>query len=310
MTTLVQSPVIFLPEKHQYFNPEMGKYLSGITSMLSRQLFDKKYEGIPKSTLDAAAEKGSIIHAECADLAMFGTKGKQPETAAFGELLKAYKISPLEAEYTVSDGEYYASKIDLVDNELNLYDIKTTSTLDKEYVSWQLSVYAYLFEQQNPGVPSGDLFAIHLRDKKAKLVKVQKKPSDVVSRLLTDDLTGKQFTTEQGNENALTAISGDDTAMQCLIDSEQAIISLKQQIDSYETRKKEALSCIQAQMEKAGLYKVETPLVAITRVPESQVVSFDSAAFKKEHEDMFGQYLKSSTRKGYVKITLKQTINQ
>lgn len=310
MVQLVQSPVIFLPGTHQYFNPVTGKYLSGITSMLSRQLFASKYAGIPQATLDAAAEKGTLIHTECADMAMFGTVGKQPETAAFAELLKAYDIHPAEAEYTVSDGEHYASKIDLLDEDINLYDYKTTSALDKEYVSWQLSVYAYLFELQNPGLHVKDLFAVHLKDKKGSRVKVLRKPSEVIMRLLADDIAGRQFVCDAESDNALAVIPNSDTAIQSLFDSEQAIISLKHQIDTYETRKKEALGCIEVQMEKAGLYKVETPLMAITRVAESQVVSFDSSAFKKDHEDIYGQYLKASTRKGYIKITLKQTANQ
>lgn len=190
---LATSPVIFLPEEHRYFNPENGRYLSGITSLLSRQLFPDKYDGIPQATLNAAAAKGSAIHEECADLATFGVAGTYPETEAFARLLTRECIEPLEAEYTVSDGEHYASKIDFLDRSLNLYDIKTTSTLDTEYVSWQLSIYAHLFEMQNPGLQVGRLAAIHLRGKRAKLVRVARKSAEAISRLLADDLAGSQY---------------------------------------------------------------------------------------------------------------------
>lgn len=305
--TLATSPVIFLPEEHRYFNPENGRYLSGITSLLSRQLFPDKYDGIPQATLDAAAAKGSAIHEECADLATFGVSGTYPETEAFARLLTREGIEPLEAEYTVSDGEHYASKIDLIDRSLNLYDLKTTSTLDAEYVSWQLSIYAHLFELQNPSLQVDRLSAIHLRGKRAKLVRVERKSAEAVSRLLADDLAGIQYIPQP--DAYLTPAGGADAQEGVLVkltDIERAIIEIKTRLAQAEEQKKSLTEALYQEMDARGVYKLDSPTLSITRIADTTAETFDSKAFRTDHPELYGQYLRETTRKGYVKITLKQ----
>lgn len=305
--TLAISPVIFLPEEHRYFNPESGRYLSGITSLLSRQLFPDKYDGIPQATLDAAAAKGSAIHEECADLATFGVAGTYPETAAFSRLLTREGIEPLEAEYTVSDGEHYASKIDLIDRSLNLYDLKTTSTLDTEYVSWQLSIYAHLFELQNPSLQVGHLAAIHLRGKRAKLVRVECKSYEAVSRLLADDLAGRQYIPQpDAHLSPAGSVDAQDGVLMKLTDIERAIIEIKTRLAQAEEQKKSLTEALYQEMDARGVYKLDSPTLSITRIADTTAETFDSKAFRADHPELYDQYLRETQRKGYVKITLKQ----
>ena len=304
---LSTSPVIFLPEDHRYFNPENGRYLSGITSLLSRQLFPDKYDGIPQATLDAAAAKGSSIHEECEDLATFGAAGTYPETEAFARLLTREGIEPLEAEYTVSDGEHYASKIDLLDRSLNLYDIKTTSTLDTEYVSWQLSIYAHLFELQNPGLQVGRLAAIHLRGKRAKLVRVARKSSEAISRLMADDLSGRQYI-PRPDADLMLAGSADaqDGVLMKLTDIEHTIIEIKTRLAQAEEQKKSLTEALYQEMDARGVYKLDSPTLSITRIADTTAETFDSKSFRADHPELYGKYLRETQRKGYIKITLKQ----
>lgn len=304
---LTSSPVIFLPEEHRYYNPENGRYLSGITSLLSRQLFQDKYDGIPQATLNAAAAKGSAIHEECADLATFGVAGTYPETEAFARLLTREGIEPLEAEYTVSDGEHYASKIDLLDRLLNLYDIKTTSTIDTEYVSWQLSIYAHLFELQNPGLQVGRLSAIHLRGKRAKLVRVERKSAEAISRLLADDLAGRQYIHQpDAHLSPAGSAGGQEGVLTKLTDIERAIIEIKTRLAQAEEQKKSLTEVLYREMDARGVYKLDTPTLSITRIADTTAETFDSKAFRTDHPELYGKYLRETQRKGYVKITLKQ----
>lgn len=304
---LILSPVIFLPEEHRYFNPENGRYLSGITSLLSRQLFPDKYDGISQATLDAAAARGSAIHEECADLATFGAAGTYPETESFARLLTREGIEPLEAEYTVSDGEHYASKIDLIDRSLNLYDLKTTSTLDTDYVSWQLSIYAHLFERQNPGLQVGRLAAIHLRGKRAKLVRVARKSSEVISRLLSDDLAGRQYIPQPDAYLTPAGSAGAKNGVLAkLTDVERSIVEIKTRLAQAEEQKKSLTEALYQEMDARGVYKLDSPTLSITRIADTTAETFDSKAFRADHPELYGQYLRETSRKGYVKITLKQ----
>ncbi len=68
--------------------------------------------------------------------------------------------------------------------KISLGDIKTTASLDREYLSWQLSIYAYLFELQNPLIKVDKLFGIWLRGNKSELVEIERKPDAEVKRLL------------------------------------------------------------------------------------------------------------------------------
>jgi hypothetical protein len=57
---LNQSSVIFDQHAHTY--TLNGKTLSGVTSLLNRQLFKDKYTGISEELLAKAASRGSLIH--------------------------------------------------------------------------------------------------------------------------------------------------------------------------------------------------------------------------------------------------------
>ena len=173
---LNQSWVVFDKDEHTY--TLNGRILHGITGMLSRQLFADKYKDIPAFVLQRAAERGTMIHEDCEFADATGLEPQTTEGRNYLELRKDFTV--LCNEYTVSDNEFFASNIDCVwekDGEVVLADIKTTSHLDEEYVAWQLSIYAYLFELQNPHLKVARLFAVWLRDEIAKLVEVERKPT-------------------------------------------------------------------------------------------------------------------------------------
>ena len=135
---LVKSPVVFHSEEHTYTLD--GKQLSGITSLLDRQLFKDKYSGIPEEVLRNAAERGTYIH-QCCELVDEGFVSDNQESINYLRLKEKYNLRIEESEYLVSDNEHVASCIDKVyrydDTTFYLGDIKTTYKLNKEYVMWQ-----------------------------------------------------------------------------------------------------------------------------------------------------------------------------
>ena len=62
---LKQSKVVFYPEDHTYFLKDHE--LSGITSVLERQLFPDTYAGVDEEILRQAAEYGTAVHQSCED---------------------------------------------------------------------------------------------------------------------------------------------------------------------------------------------------------------------------------------------------
>jgi len=183
--------VSFNQEDHTY--TLNGKILQGITGMIGRQLFPDKYTNIPKYILDKACANGSLVHETCELIDSLGVTSLIPECINYMKLKKEYDLNVLENEYLVTDREYFASAIDIVLADYSLADIKTTSKLDMEYLSWQLSIYAYLFEMQNPTLKVPHLYAIWIRKTERKFIEVKRIPIEVVKELLQCEINHKQF---------------------------------------------------------------------------------------------------------------------
>lgn len=182
---LVKSQVVFNELDHTYmFN---GKQLSGVTSMLSRTLFRDKYKGISKEVLAKAADYGHNIHEQIELVDSLGVTSDTPAVQDYLRIKNDLGVSTLASEYLVSDEDLIASSVDTVFNDLSLVDIKTTSKLDMEYLSWQLSIYAYLFERQNPSLKVPRLLAIWLpkpRYGRSMCVEVPRKSKETIEVLL------------------------------------------------------------------------------------------------------------------------------
>lgn len=183
-----------------------------------------------------------------------------------------------------------------------MYDIKTTSQLDIESLSWQLSICDYLFTAQNIFLerPSSKLYGIWLRGEIAKLVEVERKTDEEIEAVLRAYTNGEVIA-----HKPIEYSSPEEAALAKISEQEEAIIELKQMLDYHEAKKQESLNLLKEKMEREGIKKLETPRLLVTLVADSTSSTFDSKRFKDEHPDLAAQYLKQTTRKGYVKITLR-----
>lgn len=193
---LAKSNVVFDELSHTY--DYMGQRLSGITSLLHRTLFADKYKGISSATLAKAAAYGHNIHEQIELVDTLGVESDHPSVKDYCRIKEQNGLKTLANEYLVSDNIAYASSIDIVFDDLSLADIKTTSKLDYEYLSWQLSIYAYLFEMQNPGLKVPRLFAIWLPKPqygKSMIAEIARKSRDAINVILAWDksLTNSKY---------------------------------------------------------------------------------------------------------------------
>lgn len=295
---LNKSQVIFNQEKHTYILN--GAFLSGITGMIERQLFPDKLKGIPQYRIDNAAEKGSYIH-ECCEIA--DSLGVIPDCEEAKNYLNLIQLNGLiieDSEYLVSDNEHYASSIDKVyrdgEDTFHLGDIKTTYKLDKEYVRWQLSIYAYLFELQNPGAKVDRLFAIWLRGSIAELIDVERISSDVIESLLTCDINGIQFV----NPYALPI--SNITLPSHYQEMELSIIEIEKQAKYWTDKKKELTDEVMKEMVKSGVYNWKGDSIQFIRKKDSIRKSFDKEKFEKDYPGVYNKYLKESPVVGSVTL--------
>ena len=307
MIQLNDSRVVFNKEDHTY---ELdGKYLSGITEMLQRQLFPDEFDGVPEQAIEQAALYGTEVHESIEQFDSSWTNDGTQEVADYIKICTSNGLVHERSEYTVTDGMNWASNIDKVfrrgDSTFDLADLKTygTMTVEKmEKARWQLSVYAYLFEILNPNATVGKLYIIHLRCKQkndgstdhiANLIEVDRIPSEVCKKLLDTDLAGEQF------ENPYSTIPAD------IAEREQEIRTLMLQKKEAEERLNELKSEILSRMEETQARSWNTETMKLTRKLPSTRYSFDLNRFKSDHPEFkYDDYMKMSAVGSSLLITV------
>lgn len=296
MENLKQSEVVFNQELHTYILGD--KYLKGITGILSKHLFANKFDGIPEAVLKNAAERGSFIHDQCRQADIFG-ETENLEAKLYLECKAKYEIETLENEYLVSDEEMYATQIDMIDTNFNLYDIKTTSVLDTDYLSWQLSICAYLFELQTD-LKAGKLFGLWLRNGQAKLVEVNRISNEDIYDLLECDRADILF--ERRIENLPADVN---QALVKLADFEGFIALAEAELKATQEKIDALKEFLLAQMEANNIKKWETENILVTYVAPTERKSVDSTRLKAEKPEVYNEYSKVSEVKSSIRIKIK-----
>lgn len=160
--------VYYDDKNHAYY--VNGIQVPSVTQML-HYLFPNKYKGVSSEVLSNKANYGTEIHnlvekvnnlnitnpldvlsLECSD-------GKMKTSIInYINIKNKYKFEVLKQELIVYNN-YVAGRFDILsrmNNKKCLMDIKTTSSLDKEYLSWQLSLYDFLNQEDK----AEELYAI------------------------------------------------------------------------------------------------------------------------------------------------------
>ena len=303
---LKDSGVLFNKELHEYW---LGnKQLSGITGMLQRQLFPDEFEGIPDNLLQEAVRYGIEVHESIEAFDTSWLNDGTQEVKDYISLCNEYGLVHEKSEYTVTDGESWASNIDKVyrmsDDTFSLGDIKTYGTMTSEKIEkarWQLSVYAYFFELQNKGAKVEKLFIIHLRNKektdgtfdhKAEILPVERIPNETCKELLDADLQGKRFMN-------LYSIPDKYKEKEGYI---RQLIQTKNEAEEELSRFKSEILC---DMEAVGVRTWETETMRLTRKMPSVRVSFNAAKFKEDHPEFdFTPYERTSNVSGSLLIVV------
>ena len=180
--------VIFNEEEHSYWYN--GKELHGVTGAIGKML-GKSFPDT--DTVKIATLYGHDVHSEVEhyfndgrkDLSSEGAKWVVETMEHWGDKLFGDRVEEIKSEVMVSDFEGTASKVDLVLRTLSgndvLFDIKTTSTFNREYCSLQLSVYKKLYEQNYNRNVTG-LFVLGTKSKRA--FRIIEQPSSKVDKIL------------------------------------------------------------------------------------------------------------------------------
>lgn len=154
-----------------------GIILPSVTTILGIK-FGNKYKDVDEAVLKRAAQNGTEVHNAIERYCKEGIESDLQEVKNFKFLKKQYNFEVLDNEVPIlifkDDVPVAVGRLDLVlsDGEnIGLGDIKRTSTLDKEYLAYQLNFYRIGYKQSY-GKDISFLKGIHLRENTRKYVNI------------------------------------------------------------------------------------------------------------------------------------------
>lgn len=343
MMRFKESNVVFDETTHTYTRD--GQQLSGITSLIHSVLRLGVYPGASDYAKEVAIQQagyyGSCVHEAIriynelgvdvttyeASVAPNGTELPAQDVSTDLECYK--RLVPdgmrvMASEFTVSYGSF-ASKIDGIwcNDKAEVYhvDYKTNNLGSypggeaglREYLSWQLSCYAVMFELQT-GLKVKGLYGMHLRHGEGQLWEIERKPDEQVLKLLDTmilpnpdydptDIDSLRFI--YINDEMQVADTAEVVATAEDLDVQQTFLDAFVEIMQAEQRAKELKDSLRKLMEKHGVTKFECDQFTASIGKASVQERFDSKAFKEAEPELYQQYVKKSQAKGKFTIKLK-----
>lgn len=291
--------VKFRESDHTYWLSD--RQLISVTQLMKKHGLSADYSAVKADILNAKAERGSLIHKEIEEFINFAEEGFTDELDSFKTLIKEHKIIPTSSETIVHD-DLVAGTIDVIGQCPSgriIADVKTTSTLHKDALAWQLSIYEYLFQKVHPGANVSALFGIHLNGISAKLVEVERKPREEIERLFECERNGALFIPKS------TALSISKSELAYIADVERRISDLKKQIDVYAKAYNEMKEDLKARMKDQGVKSYEDDLLAITYMDSYTRDILDAEKLKADKPEIYSAYKKVTNVKDRVNIMLK-----
>ena len=285
----------FRPETHEYLLD--GQPLISVTQLMRKHGLAPDYGAVTEAVLAAKAERGTLIHQEIEEYLKKGELGFTTELGNFIQYIDLNGIKVLASE-TVLHNDIVAGTADLILDGGIVADIKTTASLHKDAVSWQLSIYAELYNATHPTTPVTKGQAFHFNaEGELRVVDIPLKPQGEILRLLECERNGQPFT---------QALTVSQTALAELAYIEGLIKGIEEQKKAAEAQAQELRAAILEAMEQNGISCFENESIRLTYVAPTTRTSIDGARLKKEMPEIAAAFTKTSTVKASLRITLKE----
>lgn len=272
-----------------------GKPLISVTQLMKKHGLAPDYSNVREDVLQAKAERGEFIHAEIEHYIKAAEIGFSKELQDFIDLCEDNGMTATESEQQVHN-DIVAGTLDcrgtLADGTPFLADFKTTSTLHKEAVRWQLSIYNSL-----AGMPAQKLFVFLLSDKTSKVEELEPIAAEEVEALFECERTGTIY------QKKVAEI--DQNLVAQAVELQLYIQDLDEKKKSIEMQEKALKEKLKTVMEAQGVKSFENERLKITYVAAFERETIDSTRLKKELPDIAEQYKKKSKTAASVRITLK-----
>lgn len=288
--------ISFDEEKHVYTD-ELGTIYPNPTSIIGK-VYGTGLENAPSYFVERAANKGHFHHGEFDTYLKTGKQGESPEFKAWHEWFSLYSqpFTKYESEKIVfanTPHGAFAGTLDFYGNGF-IYDWKTCKTANRQQVKkWQMQLSFYCYAMRQMGYEVNEpLKIVHVNGNELEVINVDYLGDAFVEETMR---LYKEGAKPETPVQELQTVSKTD--MQVLEDVLMQIKALEAVANNYREKIKE-------EMEQRGILNLQIGKVKIAYVGESTRKSFDSKAFKADHNDLYLQYIKESTVKPTVRVSV------
>lgn len=290
----------FDESKHEY--TVNGKVLLSVTQLLKKHGIAPDYSFVNKDLLELSARRGTAIHKEIENYIDTGDVGFSEEFYTAIELLEQNGLTPIGAEI-VTYNDITVGTIDLICTDGHgryiLIDTKTTSTIHKQAVAWQLSIYKALAETQY-GIKISGLMVLHFPFKaKGKLVGINPIPPTTVSELLDSERKDESYEVAQ-------VVEFDESLLQAFTQAENHIVQVEQMLKTAKEQAEEYRKQIFAVMKSNNVKSLENDRLQITVKDAYNRTTVDSKKLQEEYPTIYTRVLKTSTVGATLLIKVKE----
>ena len=309
---LRNNPNVFFEEVSHSYWVEGGQELMGVTTLMKKHGLSPDYSDIPDKVLEKAAKEGTELHQEIEDYDNGISLLQTPLTEEYHNLCLERGLKFVCNELLVSDEELVASKIDGVyqgstPNSYILVDYKSTQKVHNRALSFQLSIYRYLFEKQFPGTMVESLWVLHLDKKKRKILgfyPVDPIPDSEIEALLDAERNGRIYVDDFTSYDVSATLSNDEVST--YVSSYSEVLELKERLDSAQAALKDLDHKILEWMEANNIEEADGPDGIRFKIKKAYSrSSVDSTKFKKEYPLIYNQMLKTTTVSSSLLVSKK-----
>lgn len=246
----------FDEKEHKYFMGEKN-YIS-VTQLMQKHGLSVDYSSVDQGILRKASEYGNKIHKEVEMCLKGESFPKSQEVKNLFKLFEKENVIAITSELIAyDDNAELAGTIDLialVNDVETLIDIKTTYAYHENYVSWQLSLYEFLYKKE---VPKKCLW-LDKEKKEWKLIDVE---GFDVTELIMKHIQGETYSLQINNSK--------------MIDLNNRISVLEKELETLKGEQDQYLEVIKGNMKTKGIRQFDSDWIKITYTPARTRKNYD-----------------------------------
>ena len=297
---LRESAVVFNTADHTYHLD--GRKISGVTPIV-KWMYPETYRDIPEEVLAKAAEHGKNVHLDC-QMTDAGFDPASREAEAYIRMKAERGLETLANEWLVDDGHDIASSIDVVFKNYAIADIKATSKVHYDNVTLQLSIYAWLLEEMNPGLIVPAIYVIWLPREQygaPLMTQLERIPAETCAAIVGMYLNG--MTNDEARMLLGAPMPGEPAAY---ADLEAEYCELDAQSKAVKARMDEIKATLMERMTEAGETSYSGDMLTASYVAGKETTKVDTAKVKKLYPDIYSECCRTETTKPYIQIKIKK----